>query len=491
MSFPVKFPQFSGEKADETWKGYKASIELAYAVSGQTFEEPQRAALMLNGLTGKARKYLELHPELLTKTYKEVDQILGERFGKASAKNLLDITSVVQKPGESVLEFVSRLKTAAEVLQEDSFKPTITTQEEIEDMGPEAAKKLNVFTPEEYQKARNLVVDSFHKFLMPHFIRGLKPELRQVVTQGRPETFEAAVQAAEDHEKFMESFGNLSIAGISHVQGHEIKNPMMEEISAQLKELNKQKTEAPDNDKENNGEVNYVEDRTCFYCKRPGHLKSQCRLRIQHYRDNQEEIVPRYRPYPGDRRQYSNNRRSYYNDHPANQDNRPQYSHDRRQYGGNRRSYQEDPREPDHRYRQDRDGQSSPAQRGAHMQPRVRNMRPQGFGGGGEIHPRIAGTVPEPRRVSPRVNNYSQLPEIRMAEEEEERSHPVVLPQRRAREIPLGEINHQYIMRGPKRFRKSQDGQESKNGERRSLNRGPRLPAPRQPRRFVRLTQMH
>ena len=76
MAFPVKFPQFHGN-ADESWKAYKTNIELAYAVSGVDPTGVQRAAHLLHGLAGKAKKYLELHPELIGKTYQELDQNIG------------------------------------------------------------------------------------------------------------------------------------------------------------------------------------------------------------------------------------------------------------------------------------------------------------------------------------------------------------------------------------------------------------------------------
>jgi hypothetical protein len=256
MSFPVKLPQFSGENGD-TWKGYKANIELAYAVAGvdttdHPLSPPQKAAHLLHGLTGKAKRFLELHPELRRKSYEELDRVFTEKFGRPSAKGILEISSIVQKPKETVMEYLTRLKTAAEILHEDSFRPTIQTKDQVASLDPSEAKKLNIFTPDEYQKARNLVEATFNKFLMPHFINGLRLDLKVVLHNNRPRTLEDAVKIAEDHENYTEQYGGLSMAGISLLQGQLSENQMIADIAEQLQgfniESNNEETPSDEND---------------------------------------------------------------------------------------------------------------------------------------------------------------------------------------------------------------------------------------------------
>lgn len=282
--FPVKLPTFHGEPGqkggEENWKAYKNAIELAYIVSDLNMgkvTDAHRVAHLLMGLTGKAKRFLELHPELRHKSYAEVDRAFTEKFGKASAKHLLNINNIVQRSGESVMEYVTRLKEAAEILQEDSFSPTIATQEQIENMDADEIKRLNVFTQDEYDKARSLVNDVFNKLMMPHFLRGLKKEVRDVVMHSTPTTFEAALKTAEEYEKFSETFGNLSSSGnISLLQAHDTPDSdIIEEVAGHLQGLNtKSNNDVPHNGKDNqpvgNDPYFKTEERRCRFCQRPG-----------------------------------------------------------------------------------------------------------------------------------------------------------------------------------------------------------------------------
>lgn len=308
MSFPVKLPTFHGEPGqkhgEENWKAYKNSIELAYMVSRtEKLTDAQKAAHLLHGLTGKAKRFLELRPELRTMSYAEIDKAFSENFGKANAKSLLDINSIVQKPGETVLEYITRLKTAAGVLQEDSFNPTIATKDQIDVLDPDEAKRLNIFTEEEYSKARNLVNDAFNKFLMPHFIRGLRPDLKIVLLNRRPHMLEEAVHAAEEHEKYVESYGGINAAGISLLQGDMHDHEIIGKIAGQLQEVNLESKNDPRehiiaNDRQR-PESYDQKTRSCFYCKQFGHLIQNCRKRkLKYYRGHSEEAAPRYQPYP-------------------------------------------------------------------------------------------------------------------------------------------------------------------------------------------------
>jgi hypothetical protein len=114
----MKMPEFHGDPVrfpGETWKAYKDKLELAYMGMGKpdTITEKQRVAHMLQGLRGKAAKFYELTPDLIHKTPTEVSAILEKKFGRASIKDLMGIGQIRQKPGETVLEYVARLRAAA------------------------------------------------------------------------------------------------------------------------------------------------------------------------------------------------------------------------------------------------------------------------------------------------------------------------------------------------------------------------------------------
>lgn len=488
-AFPVRLPTFHGEPGqkggEENWKAYKNAIELAYVVSNTKMSEltdQQRVAHLLSGLNGKAKKFLELHPEFRKQSYAEVDKAFSEKFGKASARHLLDINNIVQRPGESVMEYVARLKEAAEILQEDSFSPTIATQEQIENMDGEEVKRLNVFTQDEYNKARSLVNDAFNKLMMPHFLRGLKKEVRDVVMQSRPTTFEAALKTAEEYEKFTETFGSLSSSGnVSLLQAHDPSDTgIIDEVAGQLQGLNmKEREELNDKRNENmmagNDPYGNMETRRCHYCQKIGHLKYQCRLRMSHYRENPGEYPPRYQPYPVEGRRNYN--RPQYNDSRRYPDEGREYP--RRTYSEDpRRSYRGDPRPQ--RYENRREDQQYAGS--ARMQPRMRNMRQPGVGGDRERDSWIAGEPlhtqldpiiikgPRAPRVSRNETDFADLPKA------------IRFPRSRSQEINreavIGEINHQYIQRGRQSIKRGRS-QGPKNGERRPLSRGPRIPSPR------------
>jgi len=462
-SFPVKLPTFHGEPGqkhgEENWKAYKNAIDLAYIVSNTKVGEltdAHKVAHLLLGLTGKAKKFLELNPELRNKSYAEVDKAFAEKFGKANAKSLLDINSIVQKPGETVREYITRLKAAAEVLQEDSFNPTIASKDSIESLDPEDAKRLNIFTEEEYSKARNLVTDAFNKFLMPHFIRGLRPELKIVLLNGRPHTLEEAVQAAEEHEKYTEAYGGISTAGISMLQGDVREQGIIGEVAEQLQSLNMKSNEEQRHDKEEDNirPTPYErETRTCYYCHKQGHLARDCRKRrSQFYRETTADSTSRYQPYP---------------------ERKVRFEEDRGP-GDFRRRWQE---------------KNEPIETGeSHMQRGMRYMRPQSTRSGREQYPGVSGKSRGNYR-NVRYNNegYPQEEVNQMSEESDEEESP---PQgkggfegsdkpyrKRSPYRAPAEIHHKYGKRSARGRSKSQE--VPKNGERRPLGRGLRFPAPR------------
>jgi hypothetical protein len=98
----------------ETWKNYLNRLELVYLGMGNPdkITSQQRVAHMLGGLRGRAAKFLEIKPELINMSPQEVSAIMEKRFCQASIKDLLDLNTIRQKPGESVLEYAARLRRA-------------------------------------------------------------------------------------------------------------------------------------------------------------------------------------------------------------------------------------------------------------------------------------------------------------------------------------------------------------------------------------------
>ncbi len=270
----VKMPEFHGDPIrfpGETWKSYRNKLELIYLGSGtqDKMTDKQRVAHMLQGLKGKAAKFLDLNPDLVDKSAKELNQIMEKRFGKASVSSLLDMAGIVQKPSESIMEFVARLRSAGEYIKEEQRDVKIVTKEQLEEMDAETLRKQKVWTQEQYENEMAIHKEVLDKYLLPFFLRGLRPELKSVIIHKNPPTLEIAIQEAETHERYAEAFGSFAQMGINTLDGE-----ILEEAAQQLKTLNSNNPPPFIHKQET---VKKQEDRTCFNCGKRGHLKRDCR----------------------------------------------------------------------------------------------------------------------------------------------------------------------------------------------------------------------
>ncbi len=252
--------------------------------------DKQRVAHMLQGLRGKAAKFFELNPDLVEKNSKEVSQIMEKRFGKASVVKLMDMSNIIQKPSESVMEFVARLRTAGEYIQEEQRDVTIVTQEEYDKIDPAALAARKVWVQEEYDKEMAIHRQVLDKYLLPFFLRGLRPEIKSVIIHKNPHTLDEAIREAETHERYAEAFGSFAQMNINNIDGtHEsyartlnafsqlnlnnIDGKVLEEAAQQLKGLN---TNNPPPFLQRQDAGKKTEDRNCFNCGKKGHLKRDC-----------------------------------------------------------------------------------------------------------------------------------------------------------------------------------------------------------------------
>jgi hypothetical protein len=211
---PVRFP-------GETWKNYKNKLELVYLGSANpgAITDKQRVAHMLQGLRGKAAKFFELNPDLVKKNAKEVSQIMEKRFGKASVAMLMEMSNIIQKPSESIMEFVARLRTAGEYIQEEQRDVTIVTKEEYEKIDPAVLATRKVWVQEEYDKEMAIHKQVLDKYLLPFFLRGLRPEIKSVIIHKNPKNLDEAIREAETHEQYAEAFGSFAQMNINNVNG--------------------------------------------------------------------------------------------------------------------------------------------------------------------------------------------------------------------------------------------------------------------------------
>jgi hypothetical protein len=218
----MKMPEFHGDPIrfpGETWKAYKDKLELAYMGMGkpEIITDKQRVAHMLQGLRGKAAKFYELTPNLIEKTSKEVNAILETKFGKASIKELMGIGQLRQKPSETVLEYVARLRAAAAYMNEEHRDVRIVTKAELDAL--EESEKLNVWTQEAYDKAVEERKKHTEEFVQLYFVNGLKDSLRKKVYSKNCPTLEMAVEEAEAFERYAEVFGDQQDTQIYTLEG--------------------------------------------------------------------------------------------------------------------------------------------------------------------------------------------------------------------------------------------------------------------------------
>jgi hypothetical protein len=300
INVPLRLPEFHGDlinHPEETWKRYLLNLDLAYAVAGaskDTVEKAQRAAHILQGLRGKARRYFELNPELKDKDLKDLESILEKKFGRASMQGLIDLTKIVQKPNESVMEFVARLKAAAEALMQPMKNITLATQQEIDD--GKVDKKF-ARTAEQFKIEKAAFKEAAATLLMPYFMKGLRSDLRRAVAQDEPVIFSQAVERAERHEQYCEVYGAIGMANLAI--GEAPKRNPVEEASRQLQALNNSPRKVsfpPQGEVKRFNPVQRQEPRReprreprkataddrCHFCTKAGHFQRDCRAKTRY-----------------------------------------------------------------------------------------------------------------------------------------------------------------------------------------------------------------
>lgn len=221
-TWSVKLPDFHGDSSKlphESWEDYETSLQLTYDASGiANIDDVVRRAHVLTGLQGRAKQVLRLNPQWKNLPYLELLQQLRKKFGKPSWRNLEEIGKVIQKPRESVLEFLARLRESARATETLEEYPVVTKQEAKTIVGEnsdlEAIKKAKL---EKEQQMYSRIID---RFIFKYFVKGLRPDIRASVATSNPKNLSDAIEKAEDYEKYADMFddsniylANLSIAG--------------------------------------------------------------------------------------------------------------------------------------------------------------------------------------------------------------------------------------------------------------------------------------
>lgn len=341
IRFP--FPEFHGDPLKyphESWDLYKIGIDLAYLGADRSapFPDDVKKAHILSGLKGPARRYLTVNPKLLTMTYAQVVANLEKRFNRSNVKTFLNINEITQQPGELVMDYASRLQEAVKILKRQhdytrlvqvpvssatdssaSAAPTNSTGSTTGGSGgdgnsttgtggsnqppqPSAPVPVVALPPgivvktEAAIEMENEVYDEFRdSLLFMHFIRGLRPEFKIAVSARHPQTFQAALQIAEEHERYIEIYGGGSASGAAHLLMNaypspvqtfaSLQDPAVAAVAKQLQALNhpttttgnKQAASPPGQD---------PSATQCYFCKKYGHYARHCREKTR-YLDQQ------------------------------------------------------------------------------------------------------------------------------------------------------------------------------------------------------------
>lgn len=334
MSF--KIPEFHADPhrhPDESWSQHKINMKMAYKVAGieyKRLQESQRVAHLLQSLQGKARKFLELNPGLLERPLAEVREALEKKFGKPRLAGLRTLSNIVQKPGELVMEYVARLRQATASIPDIMGHPEVMTAAEYNALSPE--RKAQVLTQEEYNRDKNAYESATEHIIMPQFMSGLRPELKVAVAHARAHTLKDAIKAAEEHEQYLETYGNLD-SSMGEIHLMEAKSDVVKGAAEQLKRLNKPSSMQGQRSSKLAVPVRggaERETRVCHYCHRSGHLKRDCR---QYARDQERGAA---------------GPRSRYHDTGSRPSMRPRMSH--MQHQGTTRPGEGNPRDSGKRY---------------------------------------------------------------------------------------------------------------------------------------------
>ena len=147
-------------------------------------------------MEGKAARFLEYNSELLVKSYDEVRRILKEKYSVSGVQELMQVHSVIQQPGETVSDFMSRLRRAAKPLFDR--KPIFDKLDQLKE-------SANEWTPEltEYAKEiGNSVKETMDTFLYHFFMRGLNEKIKAGLGTYEPKDIYEAQTLAERQERF-------------------------------------------------------------------------------------------------------------------------------------------------------------------------------------------------------------------------------------------------------------------------------------------------
>ena len=146
-------------------------------------------------------------------------------------------------------------------------------------------------TVEQYQAALEVlwkecdVADMTERMKLKLFLNGLNPIIRQTVRQQAPINLAAAVQTAKAH--YRAALVELKPERASVVEVNESMAAEIKELRKKIEQLGRQPEQQPERPqfqrpRQMERTRQRVDSIRCFYCKKLGHRKNECRLLAWH-----------------------------------------------------------------------------------------------------------------------------------------------------------------------------------------------------------------
>lgn len=283
----MKLPEFRGESG-ESWEDYESALQWAYEGAGLLDVDPIiKRAHVVTGLQGRAKEIFKSNTPWKKLEYEELMKQLRAKFCKTCHdKTLFDLPKMRQGNGETISEYVARLRNAARSIKGTEDYQLVSKKEARAIL--KADDTVEAVKIDEFEKENELYDEIIDRIILRPFLEGVNEEFRSPLNNARPTKMADAVRIAEEQEKFYELYpvkkGMTHLTMASDFTTHqnnlaqpESRNPAMDTVqqaSQQLKQLNQ-----PSQPKLNESRTYDLSQVRCYYCSYFGHFARECHKR--------------------------------------------------------------------------------------------------------------------------------------------------------------------------------------------------------------------
>lgn len=185
-------------------------------------------------------------------------------------------------------------------------------------------ESVNIFYEKLIKSANKLTLSDNNKMLI--FVNGLKDNLREFVVLQSPNTLDEALKLAKTKESVSLNYGTENalqqilhkIENVSQLDTRSNKDREISNLKRELQQLRSRMNmqhsspRTTNSDRHNSSPSNSNSAPICFYCKKIGHLASECRARTRNSFQNNPQFQNTNRTYrPPPQQNYHRNNQSY------------------------------------------------------------------------------------------------------------------------------------------------------------------------------------